>query len=70
MVIGAAGSGKSSLINLLMNKDIAKVGDDLDGVTKEITEYKTRLGLNNLELVLYDVPGFGDIDVNLDELTQ
>ncbi|KAM3133722.1 intein-mediated protein splicing [Paramecium bursaria] len=74
VVIGAAGQGKSSLINLLMdNKDDeknAKVGDDLDGVTKEITEFQAQIGQSNIQLVLYDLPGFGDIEVSVDILTQ
>lgn len=44
VIIGAAGQGKSSLINLLVGKEIAKVGDDLDGVTKDISEYRAQIG--------------------------
>ena len=46
------------------------VGDDLDGVTKNISAYKTILNTANLELILYDLPGFGDVDVNVETLAE
>jgi predicted GTPase len=39
MFIGSTGEGKSSVINLLMNDNKAKVGDGADGVTFECEDY-------------------------------
>ncbi|KAM3133725.1 hypothetical protein pb186bvf_014134 [Paramecium bursaria] len=70
VVIGASGQGKSSLINIILNEDKAMAGNDLDGVTKNISEYETQLDQNNLKLILYDLPGFGDADISVDQLAE
>lgn len=40
IVFGAAGAGKSSVINLLANREVAVVGGDCKGVTFEYTRYE------------------------------
>jgi len=68
IVLGAAGDGKSSLINALMNDDDVEEGgeetlgirprvadDEADGVTKEIRPYTISNGM-----VLFDTMGIGD----------
>ena len=54
MVTGATGVGKSSTINALFGKEVAKVGISADPETTEIDKYE----LDNL--VIRDTPGLGD----------
>ncbi len=54
MITGATGSGKSSTINALFGKDVAKVGEGADPETMDIKKYD----LDNL--ILWDSPGLGD----------
>lgn len=54
MITGATGCGKSSTINALFNKELAKVGVGADPETMDIQRYD----YNNL--VLWDSPGLGD----------
>lgn len=54
MVTGATGSGKSSTINALFDREIAKVGYGVDPQTMDIEKYE----LDNL--ILWDSPGLGD----------
>ena len=54
MVTGATGVGKSSTINALFGKEVAKVGISADPETTEIDKYE----LDNL--VIWDTPGLGD----------
>ena len=57
IVVGEAGQGKSSLINGLLGKQLAKEGYDLDPETQEITKYE--FVQNGVAVVLWDTPGFG-----------
>ncbi|CAF2972840.1 unnamed protein product, partial [Rotaria sp. Silwood2] len=41
MIIGSTGEGKSSLVNMIIRKDAAKVDDGVDGCTFECEAYKT-----------------------------
>jgi len=53
LIIGATGVGKSSLINTVFGKELAKVGSG-QPVTKEITAYRSE----NVPVVLYDTKGY------------
>jgi predicted GTPase len=39
LVIGPAGSGKSSAINLFLGEEKAEIGSDLDISTKSLSDY-------------------------------
>lgn len=54
LITGATGCGKSSTINALFDKDIAKVGQTSNPETMDIARYD----LGNV--VLFDSPGLGD----------
>ncbi len=54
ILVGAAGSGKSSTVNALFNMEVAKVGVGVDPETSDITSYT----LDNL--TIWDTPGLGD----------
>lgn len=54
MITGSTGCGKSSTINALFDKNIAKVGQGVDPETQYIEKHE----LDNL--VLWDSPGLGD----------
>lgn len=54
MITGATGSGKSSTINAMFRREVAKVGVGVDPETMDITKYT----LNNM--ILWDSPGLGD----------
>ena len=54
MIVGGTGCGKSSTINALFEKKVAKVGDTPNSETMTIDKYE----LGNL--ILWDSPGLGD----------
>lgn len=54
MITGATGCGKSSTINALFEKEVAKVGVGVDPETMEIARYDYG------NLILWDSPGLGD----------
>lgn len=55
MVTGVTGAGKSSTLNTLFKKIIAKVGDGIDPETMELNSYSL-----NDSFRLWDTPGLGD----------
>ena len=55
MVTGVTGAGKSTTLNALFERIVAKVGDGVDPETMELDAYN----LNNA-LRLWDTPGLGD----------
>ncbi|KAF3927790.1 hypothetical protein ABW20_dc0100807 [Dactylellina cionopaga] len=56
--MGLTGSGKSTLINLLLGENKAKVGHELGSETSEVASY--RLNIQGIDIVLVDTPGFDD----------
>jgi GTPase Era involved in 16S rRNA processing len=58
MFIGATGEGKSSIINLLIGTDKAKVGDGAHGVTFECQEYTVEH--SHINYVLCDTVGLDE----------
>ena len=55
MLIGGTGSGKSTTLNSLFRRKVAKVGESYDPETMDISSHK----LNEV-LRLWDTPGLGD----------
>ncbi|MDQ7002711.1 MAG: GTPase, partial [Ghiorsea sp.] len=55
MVTGVTGAGKSTTLNTIFQKEIAKVGMGVDPETMDLTSYS----LNHL-FRLWDTPGLGD----------
>ncbi|MEE1260152.1 MAG: GTPase [Paludibacteraceae bacterium] len=54
MITGATGCGKSSTINALFGKEVAKVGTSVDPETMSISKYELK------NLIIWDTPGLGD----------
>ena len=75
-IFGKLGAGKSTLINSLLNKDVADVGSGLDAVTRLIQDHAGRIAkvpyksitIFNIEVTLWDTPGLQDPKVNRDSL--
>ena len=59
LVIGETGSGKSTLINNLLGKNIVNTGDRLVADTPDIIQCQATV--RGVPIVLYDTPGSGDI---------
>lgn len=55
MVTGVTGAGKSTTLNMLFGKEVAKVGSGVDPETMELASYE----LNNVAR-FWDTPGLGD----------
>lgn len=55
MVTGVTGAGKSTTLNTLFQKEIAKVGDGVDPETMELDSYRL-----NETIRFWDTPGLGD----------
>ena len=55
LVVGSTGAGKSTTLNTLFTKEVAKVGTGVDPETMELDSYE----LNNL-IRFWDSPGLGD----------
>ena len=64
LVIGPTGSGKSTLINALMGKTVAKAGHGAKGVTREVGEYEGEF--MNVKMKIYDTIGFRDSEGKTD----
>ncbi|CAF3174167.1 unnamed protein product [Rotaria socialis] len=60
LIVGSTGEGKSSLINLLMGREVANVNDSADGVTMDCQEYVTKHA--ETEYHLYDTIGLHEAD--------
>ena len=69
VVVGEAGQGKSSLINGLLGKEVAKEGNSLDPGTQMVEKYLYEE--NGVAVALWDTPGFGvDSDEKEEETLQ
>ncbi|KIJ10294.1 hypothetical protein PAXINDRAFT_37229, partial [Paxillus involutus ATCC 200175] len=58
ILFGEAGVGKSSVINLIAGKEIAKVSSDIDGCTMASTPYDLTLGDKSIRI--FDTVGLKD----------
>ncbi|EAU87543.2 hypothetical protein CC1G_12342 [Coprinopsis cinerea okayama7 len=57
-LMGATGSGKSSMINAIVGKDVAEVGHSLESATAEVQQYT--FSYRGAEIRIIDTPGFND----------
>ena len=73
-VVGKLGSGKSTLINSLLNQEVTEVGSSLSAVTKAIDSYeavvKTEMNVADVQIILWDTPGLQEPNVNKEEVLQ
>ncbi|KAF7969663.1 hypothetical protein HWV62_26711 [Athelia sp. TMB] len=64
IICGQTGAGKSSLVNLIAGKPIAKTSDGLEGCTPGYVRYdvklKARSGVPALSITLWDTAGFDE----------
>jgi GTPase Era involved in 16S rRNA processing len=60
ILFGEAGSGKSSLVNMIVGKDIAKVSNDATGCTFKNDAYKATI--DDTTFVIYDTAGLNEGD--------
>ena len=58
LVTGKTGTGKSTLINGLIGKEVAKVGDTLDPETMKVKGFPIKM--HDISFVIYDSPGLQD----------
>ena len=58
LVVGETGTGKSTLINNLIGKEVAQVGHSYESETATIAELEVEV--EGVPIVLFDTPGLGD----------
>ena len=59
LVIGRTGVGKSTLINNLLGKEVARVGHTLQSETPDVDQHEVTV--EGVQVVVYDTPGLGDV---------
>ncbi|XP_068715591.1 uncharacterized protein [Montipora foliosa] len=65
LLCGKTGVGKSHLTNALINRNLAKEGDDLEPETVKVTPY--HFTINGVKVTVYDTPGLADGTGNEEE---
>ena len=65
LVIGETGTGKSTLINNLLGKEVAPVGHSMKSETLEVTPHE--VAVEGVPVVVYDTPGLDDVRGEEDE---
>ena len=71
-MFGKLGAGKSTLINSLLNREVAEVGDSLGSVTKKTQDHSgtinkldfSHMKIYNIDVMLWDTPGLQDPEVD------
>lgn len=58
LVVGETGTGKSTLINNLMGKDVVEVGNLFESQTTRISKHS--MDAEGIPVAFYDTPGLGD----------
>ena len=67
LVIGRTGTGKSTLINNLLGKEVARVGHTLQSETPEVSQHEYFVEGARVPIVVYNTPGLGDVKGEEDE---
>ena len=73
-VFGKLGTGKSTLINSLLNKEVAQVGSGLGAVTLKVEDFSGKVDtiksvpellitIHDIDVTLWDTPGLQDPQV-------
>ena len=67
MACGQTGAGKSTLLNGIVGRNVFKEGDTLNRETSKVTAHTWKEPGMNVEVIIYDTPGFNDASGKEDE---